>query len=51
MYRTQYDKERKLWSGRNIAPLYNPNFSIAQAVLRACTSHKSKIAQVPNKHQ
>lgn len=46
MFCTQYNKEAKLWSGLNIPPLYNPKLSLAQAILKACEVHGSKIAQV-----
>lgn len=46
MFCTQYDKEAKLWSGLDIPSLYNPKVSLAQALLKACEVHGSKIAQV-----
>lgn len=49
MFSTTFDKEAKLWYGRDIAPLYNPEISVAQALLSAMTNFGSKIAQVSTK--
>lgn len=46
MYRTKYNEKLKVWSGRDLPPLYNPKVSLAQVVLDALTAYGSKIAQV-----
>lgn len=46
MFQTKYDKEAKLWRGRDCVPLFNPKISIAQVVLKACVNYGPKIAQV-----
>lgn len=46
MYKTVFDKENKLWKGYDVPPLYNPEISIAQVLLKAMTTNGTKIAQV-----
>lgn len=46
MNSTFYDKEAKLWYGRDIPPLYNPEISVAQALIRAMIKCSPQIAQV-----
>lgn len=46
MFSTQYDKERKQWTGRRVVPLYNPKISLVQVVLKSCINFGSKVAQV-----
>lgn len=46
MFKTTYDKEAKLWSGRDVLPLYNTKISVAQVILGALTTYGPKIAQV-----
>lgn len=46
MFKTTYDKNSKVWSGRDILPLYNPKISVAQVLLSALSTYGSRIAQV-----
>lgn len=46
MFQTQFDKETKLWRGRDLLPVFNPKISLAQVILRACINNGPKIAQV-----
>lgn len=46
MFSTKFDKEKKLWSGREVIPTYNPKISIAQVILDTLNIYDSKIAQV-----
>lgn len=46
MFRSVFDEETKLWSGADIPPLYNPNISIGQVLMRSLKLFGSKIAQV-----
>lgn len=48
MFQTQYDKEAKLWRGRDLLSVYNPKISLAQVILKACINNGPKIAQVTN---
>lgn len=50
MYKTVFDKENKLWKGYDVPPLYNPEISIAQVLLKAMTTNGTKIAQVNYNH-
>lgn len=50
MFQTQYDKEAKLWRGRDLLPIYNPKISLAQVILKACINNGPKIAQVTKDH-
>lgn len=49
MNRTYYDAEKKLWRGNDLPPLFNPEISVGQAILKALEIHGSKIAQVKKK--
>lgn len=46
MFKTSYDEENKLWSGRGDLPLYNPEISLAQVLFSAMELNAPKIAQV-----
>lgn len=46
MYRTIYDEKRKQWSGIKARPLYNPNATIGEVLLKAMQVNGPKIAQV-----
>ncbi|XP_031623989.1 probable 4-coumarate--CoA ligase 1 [Contarinia nasturtii] len=46
MYKTYFDKDTKLWKGRNSPPLYNPKISLARVVLRTCLNLGPKVAQI-----
>lgn len=46
MYKTIFDKNNKLWKGHDVPPLYNPEISIAQVLLKAMKINGTKIAQV-----
>lgn len=46
MFKTSYDEENKLWSGRGDLPLYNPEISLAQVLFSAMEQNAPKIAQV-----
>lgn len=46
MFQTYFDEKTKLWTGADVPPLFNPNISIAQVLLRMLKIHGSKIAQV-----
>lgn len=46
MFQTNFDEKTKLWTGADVPPLFNPNISIAQVLLRMLKIHGSKIAQV-----
>ncbi|XP_031621711.1 4-coumarate--CoA ligase-like 7 [Contarinia nasturtii] len=46
MFRTQFDKETKLWKGRDSPSLYNPKISLAQVFFRTCLNFGPKIAQI-----
>lgn len=46
MFSTTFNDEAKLWSGRNIPPLYNERISVADVLFNAMTKYGSKIAQV-----
>lgn len=48
MFKTQFDKEKLLWKGRDSVPLYNPKVSLAQVFFRTCLNFGPKIAQVWN---
>lgn len=44
--RTVYDEKNKLWKGEDVPPLYNPEISLGQVLLKALTIFGPKIAQV-----
>lgn len=46
MYSTYFDEKEKLWHGSDIPPLYNPDISLAQALLNSMVAFAPKIAQV-----
>lgn len=46
MFSTIYNKKDKSWHGNDIPPLYNPEISLAQALLNSLTVFGPKIAQV-----
>ncbi len=46
MYKTIFDKNNKLWKGHDVPPLYNPEISIAQVLLKAMKINGTEIAQV-----
>lgn len=46
MYRTIYNDKEKLWHGLKPRPLYNPEITIGEALLKTMQINKSKIAQV-----
>lgn len=46
MFSTTYDKDNKVWSGKDIVPTYNPKISIAQVILSTLHMHGPGIAQV-----
>lgn len=46
MFSTTYNREEKLWKGRETTPLYNPNISLAQVLLNALKLNGPKRAQV-----
>lgn len=48
MFSTTF-KEEKLWCGRDIPPLYNPNISLAQVLFNAMEKYGRKTAQVNSK--
>lgn len=43
---TKFDAEAKIWSGRDVLPLYNPKVSLAQVILGTLKVFGPKIAQV-----
>ncbi|XP_031634571.1 4-coumarate--CoA ligase-like 7 [Contarinia nasturtii] len=45
-FATSFDKKLKLWSGRDIFPLYHPDISVAQVMLGALKNYGPKIAQI-----
>lgn len=46
MYSTTFDEKAKLWYGRNVPPLYNPQDSLGQVLLNSMATFGNKIAQV-----
>lgn len=46
MYQSNYDSELKLWSGRQLLPMYNPKVSFGEIIFRALLNNPSRIAQV-----
>lgn len=46
MLSTSYNKEEKIWYGRDMPPLYNPNINVAHALFNAMNIYGSKVAQV-----
>lgn len=46
MLSTSYNKEVKIWYGRDMPPLYNPNINVAHALFNAMNIYGSKVAQV-----
>lgn len=47
MFSTKFDESTKLWSGREVPPLYNPKISVAQVILDKLDTYGPNIAQVP----
>lgn len=46
MYHTQFDANKKLWSGITQPPLYHPKISVGRVLLRAMETHQTKVGQV-----
>lgn len=44
--KTYYDSENKLWKGEVLPPLYNPEISLGEVLLKAFTVFGPKVAQV-----
>lgn len=51
MYRTIYDKQRTQWSGIKRRPLFNPEASLGEVLLKAMQVNGPKIAQVSFERQ
>lgn len=49
MFSTTFNNQEKLWCGRDIPPLYNPNISLAQVLFNAMAKYGTKTAQVNSK--
>lgn len=46
MFQTFFNKENRIWHGYMTPPLYNPNISMGQAILKALELNPLKVAQV-----
>lgn len=46
MFSTTYNEEKKQFYGPDLPPLYNPQISVAQALLNSMSIFGSKLAQV-----
>lgn len=46
MYRSIYDEKRKQWQGLETRPLYNPEITLGEALLKSMRVNGAKIAQV-----
>lgn len=46
MFRTTFDSANKVWSGKSIAPVFNPNVSVGQVVLWMLQRNPNKYSQV-----
>ena len=51
MFCTKFDKDAKLWRGRDVPQIYDSNTSIAQVLLEKMKTNWSRIAQVYYKRQ
>lgn len=47
MFRTFYDEKRKQWNGLKSRPLFNPQTTLGEILLKSMQMHGPKIAQVP----
>lgn len=46
MFHIKFDKENKIWDGRDVPQVFNPNVSLGNILLKSLALHGSKIAQV-----
>lgn len=46
IHQTSYDEKQKLWTGLKTRPLYNPEISLGDILLRSMEANGPKIAQV-----
>lgn len=46
MFQSGYDEKRKQWRGLENRPLYNPEISLGEVLLKTMQVNGSKIAQV-----
>lgn len=46
MFQTFYNEEQKEWHGVKTRPLYNPETTLGEAVLKSMQVHGTNIAQV-----
>lgn len=44
--KTYFDSEKKVWKGEDSLPLYNPQASLGEVLLKAFTIFGSNVAQV-----
>lgn len=51
MYRSIYDDKRKQWQGLKMRPLYNPEVTLGEVLLKSMHINGSKIAQVSFQHK
>lgn len=46
MFRTYFDAQRKQWNGLKSRPLFNPQTTLGEVLLKSMQMHGPKIAQV-----
>lgn len=49
MFQTKFDREKQQWTGARLPPLFNPEISIGQVILRSLAMNGDKLAQVCEK--
>lgn len=50
MYKTFYNDEKKIWTGKRTVPFYHENLSVGQAILHSLETNPNHISQVSSRN-